>query len=280
MSSCWICGDIADSEEHKFKASDIKRSLGKKIDAYYVSGDATKINSYKDKNLKFPKVICINCNNTLTRPHDDAYDIFVDFCFKNHEKILESSILNFEEIYGVNWKVEKANLCRYYAKHAGCKIVTSNIHADVNNLAEFIKGSTSVLDLILTFEMKAGVKAIMNIFNINSKYNHLYNSETTYWKSKQTLNFGGWLTNNYITTNWVFGKNINSNSLNIFTNKYEIVILSDSHFFEIQEENPDEEFSRLKFFDQYIVGFENGYKKTLQDKLKFFQNLIIINNDE
>ena len=33
MDDYWICGNIADSEEHKFKASDIKKNNGKKIDA-------------------------------------------------------------------------------------------------------------------------------------------------------------------------------------------------------------------------------------------------------
>jgi hypothetical protein len=92
MKNCWICGNVADSEEHKFKASDLKRFHGKKMDAYYVSGEAIKIDSYKDKVLKFPKVICINCNNTLTGPHDDAYDKFVDFCFRNSSEIKKAEL--------------------------------------------------------------------------------------------------------------------------------------------------------------------------------------------
>lgn len=39
MNNCWICGEFANSKEHKFKASDIKKALGKKFDAYYFNGD-------------------------------------------------------------------------------------------------------------------------------------------------------------------------------------------------------------------------------------------------
>lgn len=280
MDNCWICGNIADSEEHKFKASDIKRYHGKKIDAYYISGGVTKLNSYKDKSLKFPKVICINCNNILTRPHDDAYDQFIDFCYKSYSKILELPILNFEMIYGESWQTKKADLYRYYAKHAGCKIVTSNFKADVSDLAQFIRGGKEVNDFVLRFEQKDGVRAIMNAFNLGGEYHHLYNSETIKWDYPLSTKFGGWLTNNYITTNWVFGKDININSKNIFLSKYEIVLVSDSHFFDINKDGEEskDEFSRLKFIDQYMIGFENGYHKTLDDKVKYFESLIEVNN--
>lgn len=276
--NCWICGNFADSEEHKFKASDIKKAMGKKIEAHYICGNVIPISSYKDKNLKFPKVICTNCNNNLTRPHDDAYDKFVSFCFDNHEKVLKNQVINFEEIYGINWEEEKTNLYRYYAKHAGCKIATSNKKADLRNLAEFIKGNTEVLDFIIKFERKAGVMAIMTAFNMAGKYIHLYNSETTFWGEGDRLNFGGWLTNGYTTTNWVFGNNINTNSKNILKEKYENIILTDQHFFEIDEHEDDSKFSRVKFIDQYIVGFENGYNKTSHLKSEYFKKLIAINN--
>jgi hypothetical protein len=278
MDNCWICSNIADSEEHKFKASDLKRFHGKKMNAFYISKEVIELNSYKDKNLKFPKVICTNCNNNLTRPHDDAYDKFVIYCFENHEQILKNQVINFEEIYGKNWELEKVNLYRYYSKHAGCKIVTSNIKADLKNLSEFIKGNRQVTDFLVKFEKKAGVQAIMHAFNMANKYNHLYNSETVCWNIHIAPKFGGWLTNNYMSTNWVFGTNINTNSKNIFKNKYETILLTDQHFFEINEQEDDAKFSRLKFIDQYIIGFENSYNKTTELKVEYFENLILANN--
>ncbi len=279
MVNCWICGEIADSEEHKFKASDLKKSLGKKIDAYYISEDVVKLNSYKDKLLKFPKVICVNCNNNLTRLHDDAYDKFVSFCFKNHKQILKLGSIDFEEIYGGDWKLEKVNLYRYYAKHAGCKIATSNRKSDLKNLSAFIKGNSEVFDFVLKFELKAGVKAIMEGFNLAHKYHHLYNSETANWDNPINPKFAGWLTNNYLTINWVFGSKINTNSKNIFKSKYENILLTDQHFFDINEQEDNSDFSKIKFIEQYMIGFENGYNKTFELKVKFFENLILMNND-
>lgn len=279
MIHCWICGSIADSEEHKFKASDLKRFHGKKMDAYYVSADAVKLDSYKDKILKFPKVICTICNNNLTRPHDEAYDKFVIYCFKNNRQILKNPIIDFQEIYGGNWEKEKANLYRYYAKHAGCKIFTSNVKVDLNDLSSFIKGNNHINDFVIKFELKAGVEAIMNIFNKTFKYNHLYNSETCNWNNEISPKFGGWLTNNFITTNWVFGTSINTNSNRVLSRKHEPVLLTDQHFFEFDKYEDDEnEFSRLKFINEYITGFENGYNITFDQRVKYFEDLILINN--
>jgi hypothetical protein len=191
----------------------------------------------------------------------------------------QQETLDFKEIYGENWKQEKANLYRYYAKHAGCKVVTSKFKTDLSNLAKFINGSNQVNDFVLRFELKAGVEAIMNVFNRTNNYHHLYNSKTIYWGKDANLKLGGWLTNNYITTNWVYGKNINVNSNIILSNKVDTILMTDQHFFEIEKQQEDEDdFSRLKFIDPYIVGFENGYNKTYAQKADFFESLIFANN--
>lgn len=279
MNNCWICGDIADSEEHKFKASDLKRYHGKKMNAFYIKGnEAIKLDSFKDKNLKFDKVICTNCNNNLTRPHDDAYDKFVKYCTENKEQILKNRIINFEEIYKNNWKLEKIDLYRYYAKHVGCKIITSNLDVDITDLSNFIKGDSQVNDFVLKFELKAGVEAIMKHFNRNYKYNHLYNSETIYWNEGIQIKFGGWLTNNYMTTNWIFGNKINFKSDNIFARNEEVVLLTDNNFIESDDNENDFELSKFEVIDQIFVGFENGYNKTLDKKINFFEKLIFLNN--
>lgn len=77
---CWICqNNDANSEEHKFKASDIRRQFGKSFDAIYYDGENLhSFNSPKDKLIKFPKVICIDCNNNQTRNADIAYTEFFE----------------------------------------------------------------------------------------------------------------------------------------------------------------------------------------------------------
>lgn len=62
-------------------------------------------------------------------------------------------------------------------------------------------------------------------------------------------------------------------------NQYDFVIKTDTDFFDIEKEDSnDTEFSRMKFINQYMVGFENGYNKTFEQKKKFFEGLTLLIN--
>ena len=53
---CWICGELADSKEHKFKASDIKKAFGKEV-LPYRSGGSIPITSLFEKVLGAKSVL-------------------------------------------------------------------------------------------------------------------------------------------------------------------------------------------------------------------------------
>ncbi len=269
MIKCWICGEKANSEEHKFKASDIKRNYGKKFEAYYISETPKSIKSYKDKNLKFTKVICQNCNNNLTRPHDDAYDNFVKYCETNFNKLNDLKLIDFKEIYGDDWKDQKINLFRYFAKQAGCKIVTSDFPSNTEELANFIKGSEQIESLTLKFELKVFVKDIHEYFNKTHKYVHLFNGPTLYFgKNENELNFGGWLSYNWITTNWVYSKSISSKKRINFQKQYEKLYIKDV-------DNYQESFKNCKNPQSIITYIEYGKLNSQEKRIDHFKEMII-----
>ncbi|AZI39974.1 hypothetical protein HZR02_10175 [Elizabethkingia anophelis] len=272
---CWICGELADSKEHKFKASDIKKAFGKKFEAYYTNGESfQKFESYKDNIIQFPKIICIACNNVRTRNHDDAYDHFVKYCFQNHPKILKNQILDFEDIFGDEWLEKKIDLYRYFAKHAGCKVKTSNFEFDLTNIANFIKGRDVCEDFVLKFELKQAVEILIKLLNRENKYTHLYNGATVHYGAEDSLTFGGWLTNNYLTTNWVIGKNISdADYLRMYEEK-ERVLLTDCKFSMDTENKEESEFTKMGFINEVHIAAENGYNISLNDRINFFEWLI------
>ena len=145
MKKCWICGNKNLSDEHKMKSSDLRRNYGKKYkgknELLYFSGEnqGTELKDYKDDLLKFKKCICVNCNTTFTKPHDDAYDKFIKYISINYDKIYHERRIDFEDIYKVDYIFEKRNLLKYYAKHSGCKIVTATTPSDITDLSDFIK---------------------------------------------------------------------------------------------------------------------------------------------
>ena len=271
MAKCWICQiNEANSGEHKFKATDIKRNFGKKnINALYISQDIFEINKYKDDKLKFEKLICIPCNEKNTRPHDNAYDIFIEYCNSNHNQLLKSANINFENIYGENWRTEKSNLYKYFAKHAGCKIKTLNQDIDINALSDFIVNKNETKDFIIKFEFKKAIESYIN----HEKLYHLLNSQTTFWLNGESLKFGGWMTNNYITINWIYGFSINEKSNLIANRENETILLTGLDFIESINDIDEREFSKAEF----VFNLEYGANKTKEDRAFFFEKLIAEN---
>lgn len=84
---CWWCEKrSADSKEHKFKASDLRRAMFKSDPAaiVWMNDMGTRrdvkgrpaINRDRYKVLKFEPSLCKKCNNEHSQPFDLAYDQF------------------------------------------------------------------------------------------------------------------------------------------------------------------------------------------------------------
>jgi hypothetical protein len=91
-SRCWICGQPADTAEHRFKATDIRRAirLSQRQPAYLqINLQATnkEIDSAKAKALQYSKSLCGYCNNTRTQPYDRAWERLSEYIRTNWREI-------------------------------------------------------------------------------------------------------------------------------------------------------------------------------------------------
>ena len=213
MKECWICGSTNLSDEHKIKSSDLRRNYGKKYkdgknELIYFCGNSEgqELINYKDDKLKFLNCICTECNNNVTKPHDNAYDKFIKYVSSNYYEIVSNMKINFKEIYRDEYSLEKRNLYKYFAKHAGCKIVTGGIPYDVSDLREFILNDLDSKKFMLHFQIKEGIKIIMDN---HSEYYHLYNGPTTYIQLVNDFGFCGWQSYHWFTTNWFYSSELN-----------------------------------------------------------------------
>lgn len=94
MKICWICGDHANSSEHKIKRSDIIQSYGKQNyqsipehPVHYADGVLNKVQGSNSKYIKYSNDLCSKCNNEMTQPFDKAYSIFSNYIYNNKELI-------------------------------------------------------------------------------------------------------------------------------------------------------------------------------------------------
>lgn len=124
---CWWCGGPADSREHRYKRSDLKREHGK--GGY--SGDAvlsrisdthSVARSSKSDTLKFPSSMCQPCNNTRSQPFDDAYDAFIEHLWANETTVLVDKHLDLGGLWGSDQAARADDVLRYFVKHICCRI--------------------------------------------------------------------------------------------------------------------------------------------------------------
>lgn len=127
---CWICGDPADSREHKFKQSDLAQSSktwSRGDQPYYVDVEGwRRIQGPGSELVKFGKVLCYACNTTRTQPFDRAYERFAEWINKKGQSLMAETRIDFIEVYGADFQSGTANLVRYFAKHLGCRIASEN----------------------------------------------------------------------------------------------------------------------------------------------------------
>src|SRR5438094_7653973 len=104
--TCWICGAIADTGEHKVKRSLLVALHGSAPyrDDRQVSharqGEVVPLRGPNAKQVKYRNVLCANCNNSRTQPFDVAFDTFAKHALAYEEHIVRSRMIDFADVYG------------------------------------------------------------------------------------------------------------------------------------------------------------------------------------
>lgn len=123
---CWICGQPADSSEHKIKKSAIAKTYTEDFEnsniLHYKYGKFTELQGPNSKKIKYDKTICSYCNTTRTQDYDEAYEIFFDYVQNSSSCILKRRMIDFKEVYGINFEDKQRNLFKYFVKLIGCDL--------------------------------------------------------------------------------------------------------------------------------------------------------------
>ena len=277
---CWICqNNEANSEEHKFKASDIRRQFGKSFDAIYYDGENLHpFNSPKDKLIKFPKVICIDCNNNQTRNADIAYTEFFENTDLINNMIETSNQINYQEIFGNDWKASKMNLYRYFAKHAGCKIMTSNLldYVDITPLRLFILGQEHISNFYIKIYFNKVTKEFTDYLKHDQKNKYRSNiafGPTIYIGQGNDTGFAGSIINGSIRIEWFYGNQNHFNKIIDFNTHSDAVEILDTEDF---YPKAFKDFQNEDFFSYLNLGKYHLNEETLKnDYQSVFRSLQI-----
>lgn len=271
MIKCWICNlNEANSEEHKFKASDIKKNFGKTFEASYFNGVLQDFTSYKDKIIKFPKVICIDCNNNKTRDADDAYNMFFESLDIINRDIESGQGINYPNVFGDQWKNKKIDLYRYFAKHAGCKMVTSEfIHEiDLSELSAFILEEVNINNFYIKIYYNSLTKGFNEQIGLLNKKKYRTNiafGTTIFIRQEKNIQFCGSIIKGSLRIEWFYGNKRSLNTRPDFQNVFDNVDIMDMADFYPKSFN-DENFINK---DGDLISYLNFGKYHLSKELEF-----------
>jgi hypothetical protein len=149
---------VADSREHRHKASDLRREFGT---AEYEAKDVILARSQGRPEVllpgpnasvaKFSNNFCARCNNERSQPFDRAYDTFIEWFLANEREVERTGIVPLEEIFD-SYQVGSFNVLRYFGKHVGCRIADVGF-AVPETLPAFLDGREEPAGFVYSFEI-------------------------------------------------------------------------------------------------------------------------------
>jgi len=155
--NCWICGELANTGEHKIKKSllnDIfKENFDNKDLEHHKNGKCSTLQGASSKKIQYLNSLCIKCNNQKTQPSDFAFDKFFQYIKNNHKTIFKTKMIDFFLVYGDDYNLKSIDLFKYFVKIFGCDLSDNNFKVPID-LVNFLNGKSSRVNLAITFSIK------------------------------------------------------------------------------------------------------------------------------
>lgn len=144
---CWICGNLANSGEHKTKGSDLRdvlRQPTQKAPLYFHSGAGTnqRVNTLRDPKLVSKARLCAHCNNTLTQPFDRAWECMSKALRERSPPIKAGGVVRGNGIFSNDTRRMMTNVQLYFVKLFGCHVREADVPIDVASFAQAITTRT------------------------------------------------------------------------------------------------------------------------------------------
>jgi hypothetical protein len=141
---CWICGNKADSREHRIKRSDIKQVVGEASQGKPIyMHDAKKRNkivqSTNAKIFKGEKDLCSKCNNELTQPYDKAWEKLSAYLNSNWSDVIEKGAFRMSKVFPNDTRAGMLGVHLFFSKFLGCSIKEGGVSLETKVLADGIK---------------------------------------------------------------------------------------------------------------------------------------------
>jgi hypothetical protein len=267
---CWWCGEIANSREHIFKKSILKKQYGLKnygsIMKY--NGVKKRIQGPSQNELKFKPNLCKKCNNDRSSEFDKVYDEFLSKIEERFIQFYNEKQINWFDIFNSEWRLKKKLLLKYFVKHIGCRLSHDNKEFS-SNLSDYLDDKDELTDLKIILEIRINNMVLTEI----SKQEHGVNFETLRVGKLHGININGvssalfsWYTTGWFSMNYICAPSIRKKTDSLITP------------FLISEKNSGDKLENLTY--EQVQDELELFDKSASEEIikKYFDKLIKTNS--
>lgn len=145
--NCWICGEKADSGEHRTKKSDLGMvfqdvSVDSPIYTKTEYGKFVKISSLDSDRFKFRAKICQHCNSTRTQPFDKAWEKLSEHLQFHTDLLRERDRLSLHKVFPGSTKKSLLYVHLFFLKIFGCLIIEHDVPIPIRVFSDAILNQT------------------------------------------------------------------------------------------------------------------------------------------
>lgn len=142
---CWICGEDASTGEHMTKASDLRAmfgsvSLRKPLFMHTAQGRNQPVPGINSGKLKFKTLLCPQCNNQRTQPHDRAWEALSRHLRERTPRIRPGGLIKLAPVFPGCIRASMLDVHLYFLKLFGCLIVEYSVPLNIQEFANAILG--------------------------------------------------------------------------------------------------------------------------------------------
>jgi hypothetical protein len=156
---CWICGNPANSGEHRAKASDLKMlfpEISQRSPIYTKNrqGKIISIGSLKSDKLKWDAKICHECNTSRTQRYDLAWQKLSAYLQKESKLPKEQrpkEKIRLKNVFPGSINSSMLDVHLFFVKMFGCIIAEHNIPIELRSFSQAIVSRTPHPHVLLGF---------------------------------------------------------------------------------------------------------------------------------
>lgn len=153
---CWICGSEAGTGEHIIKRSDLASLFPNvtQADPLFVQKQSLRnhqVGSLRSSKLTHSAKLCASCNNSLTQPHDRAWERLSNAMHARNPRLQSGSVFRAQLAFPNHTHFNLLLVHLFFVKSFGCMIKSGGVNIPLAPFADAISRGRAHPQVYLKF---------------------------------------------------------------------------------------------------------------------------------